>query len=86
MHTLSQFQAGIAALTTEEVQLVIGAMIFDSTLLAELKSHCTAMETSSPRIGVFMLKNGEVVKPIIGVNPQEVYQGEIDALLADGGE
>ncbi len=31
---------------------------------------------------VFMIKNGEVVKPIIGVNPQDVYQGEIDALLA----
>lgn len=32
---------------------------------------------------VFIIKNGEVVKPIIGVNPQNVYQGEIDALLAD---
>ena len=31
---------------------------------------------------VFMIKNGEVVKPIIGVNPQEMYQGEIDALIA----
>ena len=31
---------------------------------------------------VFMIKNGEVVKPIIGVNPQDVYQWEIDALLA----
>lgn len=30
---------------------------------------------------VFIIKNGEVVKPIIGVNPQNVYQGEIDALL-----
>ncbi len=30
---------------------------------------------------VFMLKNWEVVKPIIGVNPQDVYQKEIDALL-----
>ena len=31
---------------------------------------------------VFVIKNGEVVKPIIGVNPKDVYQGEIDALLA----
>ena len=30
---------------------------------------------------VFMLKNWEVVKPLIGVNPQDVYQKEIDALL-----
>lgn len=30
---------------------------------------------------VFMVKAGEVVKPIIGVNPKEVYQGEIDTLL-----
>jgi thioredoxin-like negative regulator of GroEL len=33
---------------------------------------------------VFMIKNWEVVKPIVGVNPQDVYQKEIDALLADG--
>lgn len=31
---------------------------------------------------VFMLKWWEVVKPIIGVNPKNVYQWEIDALLA----
>ncbi|HPC34072.1 MAG TPA: thioredoxin domain-containing protein, partial [Candidatus Absconditabacterales bacterium] len=30
---------------------------------------------------VFVIKNGEVVKPIIGVNPKNVYQGEIDSLL-----
>ncbi len=30
---------------------------------------------------VFLLKNGEVVKPIIGVNPKDIYQGEIDELL-----
>ncbi len=30
---------------------------------------------------VFLLKNGEVVKPIIGVNPKNVYQWEIDTLL-----
>ena len=35
---------------------------------------------------VFVLKNGQVVKPIIGVNPKNVYQWKIDALLADGGE
>lgn len=32
---------------------------------------------------VFMLKNGEVVKPIIGVNPKNIYQWEIDWLLAN---
>ena len=31
---------------------------------------------------VFVLKDGEVVKPIIGVNPKNVYQGIIDELLA----
>ncbi len=31
---------------------------------------------------VFVLKNGEVVKPIIGVNPKNVYQWEIDSLLS----
>lgn len=30
---------------------------------------------------VFMVKNWEVVKPLIGVNPKDVYQKEIDALL-----
>ncbi len=30
---------------------------------------------------VFVIKNGEVVKPIIGVNPKNVYQWEIDSLL-----
>ena len=32
---------------------------------------------------VFVIKNGEVVKPIIWVNPKNVYQNEIDALLAE---
>ncbi|MCK9467394.1 MAG: thioredoxin domain-containing protein [Candidatus Absconditabacterales bacterium] len=31
---------------------------------------------------VFVLKDGEVVKPIIGVNPKNVYQGIVDELLA----
>lgn len=30
---------------------------------------------------VFILNNWEVVKPIIGVNPKNVYQWEIDSLL-----
>ena len=30
---------------------------------------------------VFVLKNGEVVKPIIGVNPKNVYQEAIDQYL-----
>ncbi len=29
---------------------------------------------------VFVMKAGEVIKPIIWVNPKEVYQAEIDAL------
>lgn len=31
---------------------------------------------------VFVIKAWEVIKPIVGVNPKEVYQAEIDALLA----
>ena len=30
---------------------------------------------------VFVIKAWEVIKPIVGVNPKEVYQAEIDALL-----
>ena len=30
---------------------------------------------------VFVLKNWEVIKPLIWVNPKNVYQWEIDALL-----
>lgn len=32
---------------------------------------------------VFILKDGEVIKPIIWVNPKDVYQAEIDALLTE---
>ena len=35
---------------------------------------------------VFVLKDGQVVQPIIGVNPKNVYQGIIDQLLADNAE
>ena len=31
---------------------------------------------------VFVMKAWNVIKPVIGVNPKEVYQAEIDALLA----
>lgn len=31
---------------------------------------------------VFVMKAWNVIKPVIGVNPKEVYQTEIDALLA----
>ena len=31
---------------------------------------------------VFVMKAGNVIKPIIWVNPKEVYQAEIDGLLA----
>jgi thioredoxin 1 len=31
---------------------------------------------------VFVIKNWEVVKPMVGVNPKDAYQTEIDALLA----
>lgn len=31
---------------------------------------------------VFVMKAWNVIKPIIGVNPKDVYQAEIDALLA----
>jgi thioredoxin-like negative regulator of GroEL len=31
---------------------------------------------------VFILKDGEVIKPIVWVNPKDVYQTEIDILLA----
>ena len=31
---------------------------------------------------VFVMKAGNVIKPIIWVNPKEVYQAEIDSLLA----
>jgi len=30
---------------------------------------------------VFMIKNWDVVKPLVGVNPKDVYQKEIDELL-----
>jgi len=30
---------------------------------------------------VFLVNKGEVIKPIIGVNPKDVYQKEIDILL-----
>jgi thioredoxin 1 len=33
---------------------------------------------------VFVLKNWQVIKPIIGVNPKHVYQWEIDFLLSEG--
>ena len=31
---------------------------------------------------VFVMKAWNVIKPVIGVNPKEVYQAEIDSLLA----
>lgn len=31
---------------------------------------------------VFIINNWEVIKPIVWVNPKDVYQSEIDALLA----
>ena len=31
---------------------------------------------------VFVMKAWNVIKPVIGVNPKDVYQAEIDALLA----
>jgi len=59
LHTLLQVQNALTVLEDEDVQLVLGAMMFDSALLGAIKTHCIAMENESPRLGIYMLKNGE---------------------------
>jgi hypothetical protein len=58
-HSTIQLSAALTVLEDFRVQLVCGAMIFDSALLAEIRDHVIAMEATKPRMGVYMLKNGE---------------------------
>jgi len=57
-HSVAHIQAGLAALTTEDVQIMVLAQTYETTLLSELKTHCVATESTSPRRGYYMLPNG----------------------------
>jgi hypothetical protein len=58
-HSTVQFQSALTVLEDYDVQLVCGAMIFDSLLFDDLLNHTVAMEPTKPRMGIYMLKNGE---------------------------
>lgn len=57
-HSASDIQDALALLVQKPVNVVVGAMINDQTLLEDIYDHVIA-QTDLQRIGVYMLKNGE---------------------------
>ena len=58
IHELTDIQDALDVLAEKDVQITVGSMIFDSAYLSEIKDYVIAA-TELPRIGVYMLKNGE---------------------------
>ena len=59
LHTSVQLNSALSEMENQNVQLLVGAMIFDAALIGNLKTHCDTMKTVNALIGVFMLKYGE---------------------------
>lgn len=62
-HTVAQIQSALSILELKKnIQIVLGAMMFESTLLSEIKDHADTMlavGARGARMAVFMLKKGE---------------------------
>lgn len=58
-HSTTNIQNALTELENWDVQIVCGANIYDDVLLEDISDHVIAMEATSPRIGVYHLKNGE---------------------------
>jgi len=57
-HSATNIEDALDVLTGHEAQIILGAMLFDSASLAKIKEHCAAMETTSPRIAIYMQAKG----------------------------
>ncbi len=76
-HSTVQLEAALTEMENHDVNLIFGAMIFDSTLLVVIKAHVDAMEATSSRMGIYMLKNGETT-----VTLATTLQSELSILIA----
>ena len=59
-HTATTLSAALTRLQIEDVQIIIGAMMFEEALLEDIKDHCVLMENDNPRIAFYNLPNGSV--------------------------
>lgn len=76
-HTTTTLGVALTALQEQDVQIVVGAMMFETALLELIKAHCVAMLNESARIGVYMQLNGEVA-----VTKATNLQSELSILIA----
>lgn len=54
-HTTVTVGAALTVMEEQDVQILVGAMMFDSSLISLIKTHCVTMLNSSARIAVYML-------------------------------